>query len=308
MSQRDLVAELRAARVEAPPQVRERVRLVAAAAPAPPRRFTWRRAVVVALPVAAAVAAAVVLTRPSGNHSAADTERAVSHGAAAQTAPQAKAFAVPNNPGRAQSVGETLSLRVRNVSDAVKRAVRITVSLGGYTTSVHASTAGAHGTADLTLKVPRARLQDAVTRLSQLGTITAEHVDVIDRQGDLNAADRTIARLQKQLAALRAQQAPQEQITALTRRIETVQRRQAAIRRAARYATVRLHLATPAAPVAQQPGHGPLHGVGVALRWLGIGAVYAVAIGLPVLVVLALAWLAARTVRRRREDALLSGR
>ncbi len=33
MSQRDLVAELRAAHVEAPPEVRERVRLIAAAAP-----------------------------------------------------------------------------------------------------------------------------------------------------------------------------------------------------------------------------------------------------------------------------------
>jgi Domain of unknown function (DUF4349) len=307
MSQRDLVAELRAARVEAPSQVRERVLLVAAPAPTPPRRFRWRRAFV-ALPVAAAVAAAVVLTRPSTNHSAADTERAVSHGAAAQTAPRAKAFAVPNTPTRAQSVGETLSLRVRDVSDAVKRAVRITGALGGYTTSVHASTSGEHGAADLTLRLPRTRLQDAVTRLSLLGTITAEHVDVTDRQGDLNTADRTITRLQKQLAALRAQQAPQEQITALTRRIEALQRQEAAIRRSTRYATVKLHLATPATTAVRTHGHGPLHGVGVTLRWLGIGAVYAVAIGLPVLVLLALAWLAARTVRRRREEALLSGR
>ena len=65
MSQRDLVAELRAAHVEAPPEVRERVRLIAAAAPAPPRRITWRRAFVVAVPVAAAIAATVVFTRPA---------------------------------------------------------------------------------------------------------------------------------------------------------------------------------------------------------------------------------------------------
>lgn len=309
MSQRDLVAELRAARVEAPPQVRARVRLVAAAAPAPPRRLTWRRALTIAVPVAAAVAAAAVVfaTRPASNHNAADTERLVQHGAAASV-PQAKAFAVPQTPTRAQSLGETLSLRVHDVSDSVKRAVQITVSLGGYTTSVHAATNGPHGSADLTLKVPRAQLQEAVTRLSQLGTITAEHLDVIDRQAGLNTTDRLIARLQKQLATLRAQQAPAAQIAALTHRIETLQRQEAAIRRNARYATIKLHLATPAAAVAKKHGHGPLHGVGVALKWLGVGAVYALAIGLPVLAVLGLAWLAARTVRRRREDALLSGR
>ena len=43
MSQRDLVAELRAARVVAPPEVRERVRLIARSAAPPRRMFTRRR-------------------------------------------------------------------------------------------------------------------------------------------------------------------------------------------------------------------------------------------------------------------------
>ena len=305
MSQRDLVAELRAARVEAPPQVRERVRLVAAAAPAPSRRFTWRRAFVVAIPVAAAIAATVVITRPTSHHNAADTERTIQHGAAAQSAPQAKAFAVPATTNRAQTLGETLSLRVHDVSDAVKRAVRITVALGGYTTSVHAATNGPHGTADLTLKVPRTQLQEAVSRLSQLGTITAEHLDVTDRQAGLNATDRQIARLQKQLVALRAQNAPAAQITALTQRIERLQRQEAAVRRAARYATIKLHLATPPTPVAQKHGHGPLHGVGVALEWLGIGALYALVVGGPVVALGLAVWLGIRLLRRRSERRLL---
>jgi hypothetical protein len=57
--------------------------------------------------------------------------------------------------------------------------------------------------------------------------------------------------------------------------------------------------------VVQQHTHGPLHGVGVALKWLGIGAVYALAIGAPVAVLLLLLWLGVRVVRRRRENALL---
>ena len=50
MSQRDLVAELHGARIPAPAHVREHVRQIVAGAPAAPRRFTWRRALVVACP------------------------------------------------------------------------------------------------------------------------------------------------------------------------------------------------------------------------------------------------------------------
>ena len=70
MSQRDVVAEIRAAQPEVPFELRERVRLIAAAAP-PERqsRFTRRRIFAVLVPVAAAVAVAVVVTRPT-HHSA----------------------------------------------------------------------------------------------------------------------------------------------------------------------------------------------------------------------------------------------
>src|SRR4051794_39116571 len=58
MSQLDLVAELRAHRPVAPVELRERVRDLAATAPAPKRRFTWRRALVVAIAVAGLAAVA----------------------------------------------------------------------------------------------------------------------------------------------------------------------------------------------------------------------------------------------------------
>ena len=314
MSQRDLVAELRSAHVEAPDRLRQRVRLVAAAAPAPPRRFTWRRALVVAVPVVAAVAAAVVFARPASHEQQATpptVRAAVEHGAAAQprAASPSGALAVPSPLSRVQTVSETLSLRVRDVSGAVKRAVRVAMSFGGYATAVDAATTRTSGSADLTLKVPRAHVQTAIAELAQIGTIVAEHVDVTDRQAGLNATDRLIARLQKQLATLRAQNAPAAQIAALTQRIASLQRGEAATRRSAHYATIHLHLATPQpAAVHRSHHHGPLHGVAVALEWLGIGAVYALAIGVPVVLVLVLGWLAARLVRRRREDALLSRR
>jgi hypothetical protein len=318
MSQRDLVAELRAAHVEAPPEVRERVRLIAAAAPAPPRRITWRRALVVVVPVAAAIAATIVFTRPpKHDQTALDLARgsgpvtiAPNVGATAHT-PSAKALAIPSAKTRVQTYDATLSLRVehaRDVSDGVKRALRIATSLGGYSQSVHAETHGSRAVADLKLKIPRSRIQTAMAQLGQIGTITDENVSTVDRTALLNATDREIARLQKQLATLRAE--PQSadndrRIAALVTRIERLQRGEATTRRTAHYATVDLHLETPLVTVVQKHTHGPLHGVGVALTWLGIGAVYALAIGTPVAVLLVLMWLGVRVVRRRRENALL---
>jgi hypothetical protein len=317
MSQRDLVTELRAARSEAPAEVRARVRLIAAADTTPQQRrtFTWRRALVVAVPLAAAVAAAIVLTRPS--HSppvAVPVERGIAHGAA-PSAQQGKAFSTPAAPApsttRVQRYGAYLALRVPTpdgVSAGVKRALEITTSLGGYAGSVHATTRGTSGSADLTLKVPRTHVQEAIARLSAIGTITAEQVDVQDLQAGLNAADRTIARLQRQLAAFRAQPPSSEntiRIAALVRQIQHLQRTEATTILTAHYATIRLHLGT-AAPKPVPAHHGPLHGLRVVFRWLGIGAVYVLALGAPLLLVLWLAWIAARTIRRRREDALLS--
>lgn len=325
MSQRDLAAELRGARITAPSELRERVRLIAAADSTPTRRFTWRRALVVALPVAAAVAATVVFTRPSDHQTATPevlSSSAIQHGAVKPfsghpvTADSARGgaakLAVPSTPGRVQTYGAYLALRLSSataVSDGVKSALRIASSLGGYPTSVHATSQAKLASADLTLKIPRAHIQEAITRLSALGTITSEQVDIQDKEAGLNATDRQIARLQTQLKELRAQPTSATttaRIAALGSQIARLQRAAAATRRSAHYATVQLHLTSAKAVVPHKQGHGPLHGVVVALTWLGIGAVYALAIGAPLAVLALLVWFAARVIRRRREDALLS--
>ena len=321
MSQRDLVAELRAAGVTAPSEVRERVRLIAAnAASNPPRRMLRRRSLVLLVPVAAALAGAIVLARP-GSHPhqrqlvlgstvgrAEATTPSVVHGGA----PVAKAFAPAPSPTRVQRYGATIGLRVGSpsaVSNAVKDALRITSRLGGHPSSVHASAAGKAGTADLVLRIPRRHVQEAVTRLSQLGTITSEQVDIQDLQAGLDATDRRIARLQKELTTLRAQpQTPERDraIAAVTAQVQRLQRSEAATVRSAEFATVRLHVATASPPAPAHHRHGPLHGIGVAGYWVGVGAVYALAFGIPLLILCGLVLLAVRIVKRRRVDALLS--
>jgi hypothetical protein len=332
MSQRDLVAELGAARVAAPPQLRERVRMIAASAePAPARRFFNRRSLVLLVPVAAAVAGTIIVTQ-SGKSRQQQTlvlarppvstvERSgvpgaaqVQHGAVAKSSAGATdSLATPApSTGRAQRYSASIGLRVaspRAVSDVVKDALRLTARLGGHPTQVHASSEGKAGSADLVLRIPRVHVQEAVTRLSQLGTITSEQVDVQDLQPAIDTTARRIARLQTQLATLRAE--PQttdrdRQIAAITAQVERLQRGEAATLRSARFATVSLHIATPTKVQPVHHGHGPLHGLGVSAYWTGIGAVYAVAFGVPLLLLVALFALAARTVRRRRVDALLS--
>jgi hypothetical protein len=325
MSQRDLTAELRAAHTTVPPELRERIRLIATADPAPRRpRFTlptvsWRRALGVAVPLAAAVAATVVLTRPSHNRpTAVPADRATTtHGSIFRApVPQAKAKSfgaataggaarVATSQKRLQDYEATLTLREadqRALSRASQHAQQIVASLSGFAQSVSVS----KGTAHLLLKVPRVHVQAALARLGKLGTIVGESVHVTDLQAGANATDRTIARLQRQLRALRAQtQTPrlEREIAAVTAHVQRLQRQQAATERTAHYATVDLRLATKkeaAAPVGH--GHGPLHGLVVAFRWTGIGLVYGLAFGVP----LALLWLLALWMRRRREDALIS--
>jgi hypothetical protein len=190
----------------------------------------------------------------------------------------------------------------------VKRALRITTSVGGYSQSVHAETHGSRAVADLKLKIPRTHVRQAMTQLAQLGTITDEDVSTVDQTALLNTTNREVARLQKELAKLRAEPQSNETdrtIAALVKRVEALQRGEATARRNAHYATVSLHLETPLVTLVQQHHHGPLHGVGVALKWLGVGAVYALAVGAPVAVLLTLIWLGARALRKRRENALL---
>jgi hypothetical protein len=328
MSQRDLAAELRAARITAPAEVRERVRAIAATdTTARTPRFTWRRALVVALPVAAAVAAVIVVTRPAHHPSAVATptlqpQRAAVHGAVQKSfgaagvgttdsagAPAA-AIPVPPSRTRVQRYGATLTLRVPTpggVSAGVQRALRIATALGGHPTSVHASSRSRSAHAELVLKIPRRNVQRAVTQLSQLGTITGEQVDVQDAQAGLDTTSRRISLLQRELTRARTQ-VNDPLIALLTAQIARLQRAQASTIRAASFATVHLTLATPPLKAALHHTHrGPFHWLGRALVWLGIGAVYALVLGIPVALLLLAVALVVRTVRRRREDALLSG-
>jgi Domain of unknown function (DUF4349) len=328
MSQPDLLDRLRDARPAAPPELRERVRLIAAQAPAAaPRRVTWRRALVVLVPVAAAVAAAIVFLPRGGRQSAPPPERTLapstaSAPAAAGTAkiPSFAASAAGAAPQsllptpsakRLQRYSATLELRLATpaaVSAAARRAVAIATSLSGYQQSVSLDAGGKTGYASIVLRIPRANVRKAIDRLSALGRVTSENVAIQDLQTQVGTTDRQIATLQRQLAALRAATQTTQiarQIATLTARVERLQRTRAATLRTVHYSTVSLRLTTPPPPTPKPHKPGPLHGLGIAFHWLWIGAIYVLALGTPLLALLAAIWFGARTIRRRREEALL---
>ena len=289
--QPDLLSQLREARPLAPAELREHVRRIAAeAAPAPRRRLTWRRALVIAVPVAAVVAgAAIVLQGGGSRRTIAGTPPFPPRRPTQPPASPAPTTTIPApSPNRVQRISMSLQLRVRNtqaVSDATKEAVSIARSLGGYPASLNVDAAGRTGYAHIVLRLPKEHVQQAVSRLSALGTIVGENVSIQDLQVQVDATARKIERLEQRLAYWQSQpqtEEAQKQVASFTAAIAKLA---AAARprtiRAASLAKLRLELTTRPAPAPVHQGHGPLHGLGVAFRWLGIGAVYALALAAP---------------------------
>ena len=90
------------------------------------------------------------------------------------------------------------------LSKATQQALQTTRSLGGYVVSVSYAT-GRTGASSLTVRVPTSRVQDAITRLSSLGTIVAQQVQIDDLQESIDTLSKRIAGLQERIARLTAQ-------------------------------------------------------------------------------------------------------
>lgn len=322
MSRPDLLTQLRETRPMAPAELREHIRRIAAdATPPTTRRLTWRRALFVAIPAAAVVAGVAVL----GSQRSHPTYNAVP----THTQPPSKAFALAPtsattgtanaettlpapNPNRVQRISASLQLRVPNtqaVSDDTKQAVAIARALGGYARSLNVDAQGRSGSATIVLRIPRQNVQRAVSRLSALGTIVGENVQIRDITAQVDATAQRITRLEQRLTYWRGQLQTidvEKHIASIEAAIARLRRGRASTIQAASYATLSLQLTTKPAPAPVHNGHGPLHGLAVAFRWVGIGAVYVLALGAPLLILAGLAWLVVRAVRRHRENELLS--
>jgi uncharacterized protein DUF4349 len=338
MSQPDheaILDQIRASRIEVPPELRARVRTIAASTPpeAPRHTVSWRRITLVAVPAVVAVAAAVTLAAgvlDSGTQrptQAAGRERAATLSAGADQATPAPRAAgtgsadLPGKSGRAQRYEAELSLKVGDLSSATKRALRLTRGFHGYLRSVEYGSGAERGSATMTVRVPVGSVQRAIVEYSAIGQILDQHVSIEDVQPrvdrrfrQMQAQRDAIARLQAKLESSSLTPAErtvlENRLVAARRGLVGLQRAQAALRRETSYATVSLDLRSSAKAVAVPSERGrigrALHRSGQILADEAKVLVYVLIVGAPFFVLAALAFAGARLRRRQSEARLLS--
>jgi hypothetical protein len=196
----------------------------------------------------------------------------------------------------------------------------ITRGLGGWVAASDVDTEGNEGRAELALRVPVGRVEDAVVQLGDLGTVTGERVATVDLQAGI---DRRAARIEQLERAIRELQlrlqsgtltAEEElrarlQIERHENAIEDLEAASIAARREAATAELSLVLHTREAAVAQDDDEGGAAGAARnALDFLsaaGTIAVFLLIVLSPVVLLLVLLWLAFRARSRRIESRLL---
>lgn len=321
-----LIRELRGVSARAPRDVREHVRSLA-----PPRRrqFGWKP-VLVLVPAAVALAAGIVV---GGGDSGPQREAGGATSAPAQVgafertqdsragAPAQALVGPIEKAGRAQEWDVRLDLAVRDnraLSDASAEAIRVTRELGGFVVSSNVATNGPSGNADLVLRVPQRRVQDAIAQLSELGIITGQQVSVQDRQGDLDRLAKRIDTLRIRRAELDTQLAQpglseSERLRLELRRqrvqglLNQLTRERSSVSAEVAFAEFRVSLATKRAAAA--PGGGRFDdAIGSALGVLAVAAAAALFLSivlLPLAAIVAALLLGRRALRRRDDERLL---
>jgi uncharacterized protein DUF4349 len=351
MTSADLTELLRASRPAAPDALRERVRAIAAAKPAPspfPRFRVPRLRLVVPAVAATAVAAAGLIAVVRTEHQPVRLEAAkqLTHRSAATKAapPTTTVFGAATDQsssptpattqalgagaapapttGRAVDYQAQIGLEVKDgdaLAAATARAQAIARDLGGFVVSVQYASAET-GNATLTLRVPTDKVQDAIGRLTALGTITSQQVQIQDLQEQLDQLARRIAVLRGRIAHITALLADpnltpdrRAQLETLRAQLQTDLRstrlQSAGISKQASLATIQLTIATKeksAAPVATSRLRRTLHEAGRILTWEGVAVLYCLVVAGPFALVGALAWFGARMRRRSIESRLLA--
>jgi hypothetical protein len=334
-----LIRELRGVNAEAPVDVRERVRVLDE--PVRRRSWGWKPALVL-VPIALGLVAAALVGR--GDRStqlegaadslgsvtvAKDRVRGEAVGADRQRAPDAftlspttlPALVQPAQSGRAQEWDVSMDLRLPDndrLAAASQEAIRTTRELGGYVVSSSIGTNGSAGEARIAVRVPARRIQDAITRFGDLGTITAQNVDVQDRQGQLDALARRIDSLRVSLGEVNLKlaqpglSAPERLRLELRReRLRGLLNRLSGERRQLNdqvlLADVALMMRTGHSAVAPREGRveGAARDAAHVLAVAGAVAVFLLIVLAPLAVVAVAIWLAFRTRRRRTEERLL---
>jgi len=347
MTSADITELLRSSRPVAPDALRERVRAIAATKPAPSPGSRFRlprlRLVVPAVATTALAAAALIaVVRPAHQRAVFETAKqpatteltapvtgqlrtqapsatpkqgAADFGATASTAPAPAA-------GRAQDYQAQIGIEVKDtdaLSTATKRAMTIAQSLGGFVVASQYASSDT-GTASITLRVPAAKVQEAIAQLTALGKLTSQQVQIQDLQEQLDQLAREVTVLRGRIAHITALLAnpnltPERraQLTARRAQLQTdlrrIRQQSAGVSQQASLATIQLALATKNKSEVPAPAsrvRRTLDEAGRILTWEGVALLYGLVVVGPFVLFGALAWVGTRMRRRNVESRLLA--
>jgi hypothetical protein len=211
----------------------------------------------------------------------------------------------------------TVPARVDQVASA---AAAVATDLGGYVSSSNVTTGQG---ASLELRVPGERLDPAVSRLSRLGRVRDLQRSTLDITGELGNARQQVADLRAERRSLlrrlahagtpRIADHARARLAVVTRRLNDARGRVRAVHARSDLASLSLTIkgerrgggaGTPHHP--WTPGDA-LHDAGRVLEVAAGVALVALAVAVPFALLGGLAWLAARTLGRRRRERLLDG-
>ena len=241
-------------------------------------------------------------------------------------APPSATSAAPLPDGqRAQDYSASLRLAVGTVAELSRstQTVLDTVrSLGGAIETVDYGTPSAgRGSALISLRVPVARAQAALTRFSALGTITAQQVQIRDLQSGLDQESNRARALRHRIALLNAKLLSptltpvdrvalesrladsQTALTSVLRGVRATQQRAAFARFSLELDTGRGTAVVPPAKTGAFEGTAD-DALGV-ISVVGRGALFAAIVGGPFVLLVGGAWWLARRFRRRAARRLL---
>jgi Domain of unknown function (DUF4349) len=238
----------------------------------------------------------------------------------AQAAPASPA-GPPANGGRHVERSTRLELTTTDVQKTADGIVRATQAAGGYVQLSQVRTGDQNGGATFVVRVPTAKLDDALASLSKLGHVRAMEQSANDITGAYDGAEARLADARAErrglLRALGKATTAQEiaslkaRIADNRRELNRLQSEFNAVRRRANYATVQVEVTGRARKQPVTPGGSwdPGDAAHDALRVLEVAAGVAL-IGFAVLIPLAVlgtaGGLAAGAVRRRRREAALN--
>jgi Domain of unknown function (DUF4349) len=343
-----VIYELQAIRTPAPEALRSRVETLATAEsarrPTLLDRLSLRRAVLFLAPalllvaVGAAAVQGIVTATSDGKSqipfadpaamTEGDTAGVVAQNRAAEKAapPPAQSLrstAVPRASVRTQDYRATLRVRVDDadaLSTQTQEALRLTRRYGGYVVATRFRNPRTdQGDSTLELRIPIARVQDALLAFSELGAIVSQDVAIRDLQGQIDQYTREIRRLRDRMAALRAALL-NPNLTTVERarlvaelaqarsRVGTLEQERRVLTREGRFAKISLALTTQQ-PAAKKDEAGRIErafdDAGAVLAKEVAFGLYALIVALPFLLLTALAIVGARAGRRRADQRLL---